>query len=55
MAKYEHVYREEIADGLALAAELERFKIIYNTIRPHQSLGDRTPASVHLADNEARP
>ena len=52
-AKYEHLYREEIADGLALAAELDRFKIIYNTIRPHQYLGDRTPASVHLADDEA--
>ena len=54
-AKYEHLYREEITDGLALAAELERFKIIYNTIRSHQHLDDRTPASVHLADDEACP
>jgi transposase InsO family protein len=53
LAQYEHLYREEITDGLALAAELEPFKIIYNAIRPHQYLGDRTPASVHLADDEA--
>lgn len=53
--KYEHLYREEITDGLMLAAEMDRFRTIYNTIRPHQYLQDRTPASVHLADDEACP
>lgn len=41
--KYEHLYRAEITDGLMLAAELDRFRTIYNTIRPHQYLQDRTP------------
>ncbi|WP_369801848.1 integrase core domain-containing protein [Nocardia sp. BMG51109] len=25
--------------------EVHRFRIIYNTIRPHQTLGDRTPST----------
>lgn len=45
--KYEHLYRAEIADGDALAMEVYRFRQIYNTIRPHQALGDRTPGSAY--------
>jgi transposase InsO family protein len=42
--KYEHLYRGLIADGDALAVEVNWFRQIYNTIRPHQTLGDHTPA-----------
>ena len=41
--KYEHLYRAPIDDGGALAMEVVRYRQIYNTIRPHQALGDRTP------------
>jgi transposase InsO family protein len=45
--KYEHLYRGEIGDGDALSVEVHWFRQIYNTIRPHQALGDRTIASSH--------
>ena len=28
--------------------EAHRFRIIYNTIRPHQALNDRTPQQAYL-------
>ncbi|WP_433683975.1 integrase core domain-containing protein [Nocardia sp. CA-119907] len=43
--KYEHLFRGAIADGDALDMEVHPFRIIYNTIRPHQALDDRTPSS----------
>jgi hypothetical protein len=36
-------------DGDAL--EVHRFRHLYNTIRPHQALADRTPAQVYTAPN----
>lgn len=48
--KYEHLYRGYIGDGDALDMEVHRFRIIYNTIRPHQRLGDRTPKQAYLDD-----
>jgi len=45
---YEHLYRAPIDDGGALAMETARFRDIYNRIRPHQSLGDRTPREAYL-------
>jgi hypothetical protein len=47
--KYEHLYRADIGDGDALAVEVHRFRLLYNTIRPHQVLADRTPAQVYTA------
>jgi putative transposase len=47
--KYEHLYRAPIDDGGALAMETTRFRDIYNRIRPHQSLGDRTPREAYVA------
>jgi hypothetical protein len=35
--KYEHLFRGPINDAGALAVEVQRFRQIYNTIRPHQS------------------
>jgi transposase InsO family protein len=46
--KYEHLYRGYIGDGDALDMETHRFRIIYNTIRPHQALVDRTPKQAYL-------
>lgn len=46
--KYEHLYRGEIPDGDSLAMEAARFRQIYNTIRPHQALDDRTPRHAYL-------
>ncbi|MFE9583059.1 integrase core domain-containing protein [Nocardia sp. NPDC006044] len=44
----EHLYRGVIADGDALDMEVHRFRVIYNTLRPHQALGDRTPKEFYL-------
>jgi putative transposase len=52
--KYEHLYRAYIGDGDALDMEVHRFRIIYNTIRPHQTLNDRTPKQAYL-DGQTLP
>jgi putative transposase len=46
--KYEHLYRGYIGNGDALDMEVHRFRIIYNTIRPHQAINDRTPRQAYL-------
>ena len=46
--KYEHLFRGYIGDGDALDMEAHRFRIIYNTIRPHQTLDYRTPQQAYL-------
>ena len=46
--EYEHLYRAPIDDGGALAMEAARFRDIYNRIRPHQALDDRTPRQAYL-------
>lgn len=45
--KYEHLYRGLIADALALEVEINWFRHVYNNIRPHQALGDGTPANAY--------
>jgi Integrase core domain len=45
----EHLYRAIIGDGNALAVEVNCFRHTYNTRRPHQALGDRTPRQTYLA------
>jgi len=52
--KYEHLFRGYIGDGDALDMEVHRFRIIYNTIRPHQTLADRTPKHAYL-DSKTLP
>jgi putative transposase len=47
--KYEHLYRGIIGDGDARDMEAHRFRLIYNTIRHHQTLHDRTPQQAYLA------
>jgi putative transposase len=46
--KYEHLYRGVITDCDALSVEVSWFRQIYNTIRPHQVLRDRTPKQVYF-------
>jgi len=46
--KYEHLFRGYIGDADALDMEIHHFRIIYNTIRPHQALADRTPKQAYL-------
>jgi transposase InsO family protein len=45
----ERLRRGPINDGDALAVEVNRFRQIYNTIRPHQALHDGTPRDAYLA------
>lgn len=52
--KYEHLYREEIADVLALDAEIRAYCELYNRVRPHETLGFVTPISRYLAEPSSR-
>jgi len=45
--KYEHLYRHEIDDLPTLAAEAERYRQIFNHIRPHQTLGGHRPIEIY--------
>jgi len=46
--KYEHLYRHEIDDGHDLGLHVERYRQLFNTVRPHRSLAGRRPLDVHL-------
>jgi putative transposase len=46
--KYEHLYREEIADVLALDEQVRAFRELYNWVRPHESLGEVPPIERYL-------
>jgi len=44
--KYEEVYLKAYTDGRQAKADLDAYFLFYNTQRPHQALGYRTPAEV---------
>ena len=46
--KYEHLYRQEIDDGHDLSIETDRYRALFNQVRPHQTLAGRRPHDVHL-------
>ena len=46
--KYEHLYPEELTDGVMLADEAEHYRQIFNRIRPLEALGIRRPTDVYL-------
>ena len=46
--KYEHLYRHEIDDGHDLGQQVERYRQLFNQVRPHHSLAGRRPLDVHL-------
>lgn len=41
--KYERLYRHDIGDGIQLAAHAASFRTIYNSIRPHETIGMARP------------
>jgi hypothetical protein len=43
-------WRNHFVDAGKAAMETARFRDIYNRIRPHQSLGDRTPRQAYLGN-----
>lgn len=47
--KYEYLYLSDHRDGLELERGLTTYFRFYNTARPHQALGYRTPEYVHFA------
>lgn len=53
--KYEHLYREEIADVLELHDAIEAYRALYNHVRPHEALGFATPMSHYLAEPSPEP
>lgn len=53
--KYEHLYRLEIPDLLALHEAVQDYRALYNAIRPHEALGFATPMSRYLASPESPP
>jgi putative transposase len=46
--KYERLFLEEITDVLDLVEHAERYRVEYNTIRPHEALSWNRPVEVHL-------
>ena len=48
--KYEHLYQREIDQAATLAEEVAEFLVLYNEIRPHESLGLRPPLAMHCLD-----
>jgi len=51
--KYEDVYLKAYDTPRELERGLAQWFLRYNTYRPHQALGMKTPADVHLQDREA--
>lgn len=48
--KYEHLFRHEIQSGFELNVECDKYRQIYNEVRPHEHLGFLTPLEVYLSD-----
>jgi putative transposase len=49
--KYEEIYVRDYADGRSARKGLAEYFHFYNTERPHQSLGNRTPSDLYFARN----
>lgn len=48
--KYEHLYQREVDHAATLAEEIEEYLLMFNEIRPHESLGWRQPLAMHRED-----
>lgn len=48
--KYEHLYRLDIANGIDLVDECEKYRQLYNHIRPHEALDLYPPILTYLAE-----
>lgn len=53
--KYEEIYLKEHASVAELEQGVDRWMKHYNTWRPHQALGNRTPAQVHRPQKAITP
>jgi putative transposase len=53
--KYEHLYREEIRAGWMVVRAADRYRDLYNTVRPHEAAGFRTPLSAWRDVDEPPP
>lgn len=53
--KYEHLYREEIPDVVALHEEVEAYRELYNWVRPHETLGQLPPMARYLGEQPVEP
>ena len=51
--KYEEVYLKAYTDGREARSQIGEYFRFYNTLRPHQALGYRTPAEVYTSEREA--
>jgi putative transposase len=51
--KYEHPHLPSITDPAVLAAELERVRVHYNTVRLHEAIGYITPDDEHAGRGDA--
>jgi len=51
--KYEHPHLLTIVDPAVLAAELERIRVHYNTVRLHEAIGYVTPDDEHSGRGDA--
>ena len=51
--KYEEVYLKAYTDGREARSQIGEYFRFYNTLRPHQALGYRTPAEVCTSEREA--
>lgn len=51
--KYEHLYRNDIADGAELAEHVGSFLDIYNAQRPHEALNFARPLNTYLTPPDA--
>jgi transposase InsO family protein len=51
--KHEHPHLMAITDPAVLAAELERVRLEYNSVRPHEAIGYVTPNDEHEGRGEA--
>ena len=50
--KYEEIYLKEYGSVDALERGLDEWFERYNSWRPHQALGNRTPAQAYLEDRK---
>ena len=53
--KYEEVYLKAYSNGREAKAGLNAYFRFYNTQRPHQALGYRTPAEVFSCGSDTSP
>jgi putative transposase len=53
--KYEHLYREEIGDVIALDEHILAYRELYNWVRPHEALGFVAPMVRYLAEPRDEP